>query len=104
MKIHPVHFLFVLVLSACAPGTYVPPVSISAGFFGAEVTVAEPGYIVPAKVVTTQAVQQPTLIVPPTAPIATGSAPVITSTGEKTNVPVIVSSSVASPVLAVPSP
>lgn len=92
-----------ITFTGCAPGTYVPPVSISAGFFGAQVTVAEPGYTVPAKVVTTQSVQQPTLIVPASAPIMTGSAPVITSAGEVSKVPVVVSQSVQSPVLAVPS-
>src|ERR1700675_878374 len=78
--------LVVGLLCGCAPGSYVPPVSISAGFFGAQVTVAEPGYTVPAKVIATQAVQQPTLIVPASAPITTGSVPVITSAGEVSKV------------------
>lgn len=91
-----------LLLSSCTAGTYVPPVSVSAGFFGAQVTIAEPGYTVPAKVIPSAAVVQPTLLVPPSAPVTSGSLLVVTSAGETTNVPVVVSS-VQVPVLAVPA-
>ena len=92
--------LFFLALAGCA-GRYVPPVSVSAGFFGATVTIAEPGFTVPAKVVQTSSVVQPTLIVPLSAPITSGSVPVVTQVGETTNVPVV-AKPVTGPVLAVP--
>lgn len=92
--------LLLLALAGCA-GSYVPPVSVSAGFFGATVTVAEPGFTVPAKVVQTAAVIQPTLMVPASAPITSGSVPVVTQAGETTNVPVV-AAPVSAPVLAVP--
>jgi len=88
-------------MCGCA-GSYVPPVSVSGGFFGATVTVSEPGFTVPAKVVPTTAVLQPTLMVPASEPIASsGSAPVTTAAGDTTNIPVVVAP-VTSPILAVP--
>ena len=90
------------VFAGCA-GSYVPPVSVSGGFFGATVTVAEPGFTVPAKVAPTATVTQPTLLVPASEAIAVNvSAPVTTSSGATTIVPVVVAP-VTSPVLAVPS-
>jgi hypothetical protein len=94
--------LFCILLCGCAPGSYVPPLSVSAGFFGAEVTVAEPGFTVPAKVVTSAAVSIPTLMVPATEPVAAiGSVPVTNTAGQTTTVPVV-TAPVISPVLAVP--
>jgi hypothetical protein len=90
-------------VTSCA-GQYVPPVSVSAGFFGAQVTVSEPGFTVPAKVVQTPAVTTPTLMVPLNAPVMTGAiVPVTNSSGQQTSVPVIASPSVSQPILAVPS-
>jgi hypothetical protein len=87
---------------SCA-GSYVPPVSISGGFFGATVTVSEPGFTVPAKVTPTALVSTPTLLVPATEPVAANaSVPVTTSSGESTTVPVVVAP-VSSPILAIPS-
>lgn len=92
--------LILLLLCGCAPGSFFPPWSASVGFFGAVVTVGQPGYVVPAKVVTTSTVSTPTLLVPSDAPIGT-TVPVTTSTGKTTIVPVKVSL-VLSPILAVP--
>lgn len=91
---------FTLILGACAPGSYIPPVSISAGFFGAQVTVAEPGFTVPAKVVKVPDVTSPTLIVPFGA-TPKDSVPVVNSTGKATSVQVV-EAPVDKPVLAVP--
>jgi hypothetical protein len=90
-----------LLLSGCA-GQFVPPVSVTAGFFGATVTVAEPGFTVPAKVVPTSAVVVPTLMVPPGASVTSGSIPVTTTTGASATVPVTVGP-VTEAVLAVPA-
>jgi hypothetical protein len=90
----------VLLLSGCA-GQYYPPVSVSAGFFGATITVSEPGFTVPAKVVATAAVSSPTLMVPATDPVTSGSIPVVTESGVSTTVPVTVAP-VTQAVLAVP--
>ena len=79
----------------------MPPMSISAGFFGANVTVAEPGFTIPAKVVPTSSVAAPTLLVPAGDPVTTGTIPVTAASGEKTNVKVQVAP-VDVPVLAVP--
>jgi hypothetical protein len=95
-------FALAALMDGCAPGSYVPPVSVSAGFFGASVTVAEPGYTVPAKVVSTAAVVTPTLMVPAGDPVAGGSVPVTTQTGATTVVPTVVAP-VTAPVLAVPA-
>lgn len=90
-------------LAGCA-GQYVPPVSVSAGFFGAQVTVSEPGFTVPAKVVQTASVIQPTLMVPITAPLMSGAiVPVTNAAGQQTIVPVVASPSVSQPILAVPT-
>jgi hypothetical protein len=95
-------FGFGMVIGGCA-GDYIPPMSVTAGFFGAQVTVAEPGFTVPAKVMPTTSVIQPTLLVPASEPIASnGSVPVTTAVGETTNVPVVVAP-VSSPVLAIPA-
>jgi hypothetical protein len=97
--------LIVYLCTGCTtPGAYVPPVSISAGFFGAEVTVSEPGYTVPAKVVATASVGHPTLMVPAGDPVAASdSVPITTTIGNTATVPVLVAP-VTSPVLAVPKP
>lgn len=94
-------FICASLLGSCA-GAYVPPVSVSAGFFGASVTVSEPGFTIPAKVVPTAAVATPTLMVPATDPVTSGSIPVTTESGQSTTVPVVVAP-VAAPVLAVPA-
>lgn len=89
-------------IAGCA-GSYVPPVSVSGGFFGATVTVSEPGFTVPAKVTPTALVTTPTLLVPATEPVASNtSVPVTTASGASTIVPVVVAP-VNAPVLAVPS-
>jgi hypothetical protein len=87
-------------LCGCA-GAFVPPVSLTAGFFGATVTVSEPGFTVPAKVVPTAAVVTPTLLVPSTDPVTTGTIPITTTAGTAVNVPVTVAP-VTQAVLAVP--
>lgn len=95
-------FSLIALLCGCA-GQYVPPVSISGGFFGASVTVSEPGFTVPAKVVSTAAVKQPTLMVSPSDPLAASdSTTVTTSIGSSATVPVMVAP-VSAPVVAVPS-
>jgi hypothetical protein len=93
-------FILFLVLCGCAPGSFSPPWSASFGFFGAVVTVGQPGYIVPAKVVTTSTVSTPTLLVPADAPVG-DTVPVTTSTGKTTIVPVK-ASAVSVPILAIP--
>jgi hypothetical protein len=94
--------MLAFVLTGCAaPGTYVPPVTISGGFFGATVSVGLGGYTVPAKVVSAP-VATPTLMVPASAPQTGGIVPVTTATGQTTSVPVVVAP-VDAPVLAVPS-
>ena len=92
--------LALLLVTGCAG--YVPPISVSAGFFGATVTVSEPGFTVPAKVVPTAAVVVPTLMVPAAAPKTSGSVPVVNAQGATATVPVIIAP-VTEPVLAVPS-
>lgn len=90
-------------IAGCA-GQYVPPVSVSGGFFGATVTVSEPGFTVPARVVPSTAVTTPTLMVPITAPVLSGAiVPVTTATGETASVPVVASPSVIQPILAIPA-
>ena len=91
----------ICLLTGCA-GAFVPPVSLTAGFFGASVTVSEPGFTVPAPVVPSAAVSTPTLLVPPTEPVAASiTAPVTTAAGTSVAVPVVVAP-VTEPVLAVP--
>jgi hypothetical protein len=86
----------------CA-GSYFPPMSVTAGFFGAQVTVAEPGFTVPAKVTPTNGVMQPTLLVPASEPIAVNSTvPVTTANGATTTVPIKIAP-VPVPVLAIPA-
>lgn len=93
--------LFALILCGCA-GQYIPPVTFSGGFFGATVSVSEPGFTVPAKVVPTAVVSTPTLLVPASEPVAANTAvPVTTASGASTLVPVVVAP-VSVPVLAVP--
>jgi hypothetical protein len=92
--------ILVLLFSGCA-GAFVPPVSLTAGFFGATVTVAEPGFTIPAKVVPTSAVTNPTLLVPSTSSVTSGTAMITTETGANTMVPVSVAP-VSQPVLVVP--
>ena len=92
-----------IVFSGCAAGSYVPPMSVTAGFFGAQVTVAEPGFTVPAKVTPTNGVMRPTLLVPATEPVAVNaSVPVTTSNGATTTVPVKIAP-VTAPILAIPA-
>ena len=95
----------VLTVAGCtAPGTYLPPVAVSAGFFGAAVTVAlngPNGVTVPAKVVA-ENVNTPTLIVPTTAPVTTGNVVVTNASGQAASVPVK-TGNVGQPVLAVPT-
>ena len=91
-----------MLLAGCAtPGSYSPPWSATVGFFGAQVTVAQPGYEVPAKVMTSADVTQPTLLVPANAPVTSGIVPVTTASGVSASVPVKVAT-VTQPVLAVP--
>ena len=90
--------LVAILLSGCA-GQYVPPLAVS---FGGLVTVSEPGFTVPAKVVQTAAVTQPTLMVPSTDPAASmKTIPVTTASGSNATVPVTVAP-VTQPVLAIP--
>ena len=90
-----------LLLAGCA-GSYVPPVSVSGGFFGGPVTVSEPGFTIPAKVAPTTLVSTPTLLVPSTEPVAANSSvTVTTATGASAVVPVMVAP-VSVPALAVP--
>jgi len=91
--------LSVCFIIGCAAGSYVPPVSIN---FGGLVTVSEPGFTIPAKVVPTSSVIAPTLMVPTSEPIASkGNVSVTNSIGQTATVPVLVAPVVA-PVLAVP--
>ena len=93
--------ILALLFSGCA-GQYVPPVAVSGGFFGATVTVSEPGFTVPAKVVSTSTVATPTLLVPATDPVAgNDKVPVTNASGSTTIVPVVVAP-VSTPVLALP--
>jgi hypothetical protein len=93
--------LFAFSFCGCA-GQYIPPVTLSGGFFGATVSVSEPGFTVPAKVVPTAVVSTPTLLVPASEPVAANTAvPVTTASGASTLVPVVVAP-VSVPVLAVP--
>src|SRR5260370_22125068 len=93
--------LLALFLGACA-GQYVPPYSVTAGFFGASVTVSQPGFTVPAKVVQTASVVAPTLMVPANAPVTGGVVPITTSAGATEKVPVIVAP-VSTPIFAIPN-
>ena len=83
----------------CVAGSYVPPASVS--ILGI-VTVSEPGFTVPAKVVPTAGVVTPILMVPSSEPIASSvTVPVITAEGVTVTVPVAVAP-VTAPILAVP--
>ncbi len=100
----PVMISMVLCIAGCSalpPGTYVPPVTITPSFFGAQVAIQMGGYTVPVKVVPTAAVVVPTLMVPPVSPITKGSLPVTNDVGQTATVPVTVAP-VIEPVLAVP--
>jgi hypothetical protein len=78
-----------------------PPSSISAGFFGANVTVATPGWSAPVAVVPSPAIQSPALLVPLGSPIADNDQATIHDHNITAFVP-IVEAPVAAPVLAVP--
>lgn len=96
-------FLFAIFVAGCStvPGTYVPPVTLGAGVFGFDVTVGLGGYTVPAKVIPSKDVKEPTVLVPASAPVTEGAVPVTTASGITTTVPVKVAS-VTKPVLALP--
>jgi hypothetical protein len=81
-----------------------PPSSISAGFFGANVTVATPGWSAPVPVVESKVITKPTLLVPADSPVAKVAIATIqpTATLNATAVSVVVAP-VAAPVLAVPA-
>jgi hypothetical protein len=71
-------FILILALSACAS---FPPSSVSAGFFGANVTVATPGWSAPVPVVTSPVITKPTLLVPAGSPAATELTATVAPTG-----------------------
>lgn len=90
------------ILSGCA-GQYVPPLAVSGSFFpGTSVTVSEPGFTVPAKVVTSPAIAKPTLMLPLASPLPGPDAVIQTGAGQKSTVPVIKAPEVTQPILAVP--
>jgi hypothetical protein len=88
-------------LSACSS---FPPASVSAGFFGASVTVATPGWSSPVPVVESHILTQPTLMVPAGSPAANEETATVapTATSPSTAVPVVVAS-VKTETLAVPA-
>jgi len=92
-------------ITGCIQGPkpyYVPPASVTGGWFGAQVTVAEPGFTVPARVVQS-AVTQPTLFVPSTDPASQDLTTSVTnSTGQAVSVPVKISKTVVAPTMAIP--
>lgn len=99
----PLAFLLLLVLAGCTqPGSYSPPWNAGIGFFGAQVNVGQPGYVVPAKVVPDPTVITAVLKVPPNTPITSDTVAVTTASGVTANVPVV-TASVDAPVLAVPT-
>jgi hypothetical protein len=95
----PISLLLALGLCACSS---FPPSSVSAGFMGANVTVATPGWSAPVKVVPTAAIQSPALLVPLDSPIAKDDQATVRDGSITATVP-IVSAPVAAPVLAVPA-
>jgi ABC-type transport system involved in cytochrome c biogenesis permease component len=90
-------WLILLSLEGCAS---FPPLSVSAGFMGASVTVATPGWTAPVPVVALP-VTSPVLLVPPGS--SEESATVLpTATTPATTVAVVVSDAVKKPTLAIP--
>jgi hypothetical protein len=91
---------FLWLLSACSS---FPPSSVSAGFFGANVTVATPGWSKPVAVVPYAVITKPTLLVPSTSPAANELTATVapTATTPATAVAVVVAP-VATETLAIP--
>jgi cation transporter-like permease len=87
-------------LGSCAS---FPPSSVSAGFFGANVTVATPGWSAPVPVVPYAVITKPTLLVPEQSPAANESTATVAPTA---NTPArtvaVVVAPVATETLAIP--
>ena len=79
-----------------------PPSSVSAGFMGASVTVATPGWSKPVAVVPSPAIQSPALLVPFDSGIANNALATVTDGKITATVPVV-EAPVKTPVLAVPA-
>ena len=92
---------FALLLALLTSCSSFPPASISAGFFGATVTVATPGWSAPVPVVPTPSMLGPALLVPIGSPIAVNDTATINDHGTVALVPVV-EAPVSKPVLAVP--
>jgi hypothetical protein len=92
----------ILLCGCTTPGAYVPPWYASASVGPAVVSVGQPGYTVPAKVVPTAGVTVPTVLVPVGHPLAdNATVPVTTGEGNTVIVPVAIAP-VLTPILAVP--
>jgi hypothetical protein len=78
-----------------------PPGSYGVNAFGVGVTYSTPGWSAPAKVVPTQSIQSPALLVPLDSALANNESATVTN-GQITATVPIVAAPVAAPVLAVP--
>jgi hypothetical protein len=80
-----------------------PPLTVGAGFMGANVSVATPGWSAPVPVLATPNVIKPTLFVPPDSPAASQSVAIVapTATTPAGSVPIVVAN-IAEPTLAIP--
>jgi hypothetical protein len=76
--------------------------SVSAGFMGADITVATPGWSAPVKVTPSAVIQSPALLVPLGSPIADNDTATVNDKGTTAVVPVV-EAPVSAPVLAVPA-
>lgn len=81
-----------------------PPLSVGAGFMGANVSVSTPGWSAPVPVVASPAVTKLTLLVPSDSPAASQTVAIVapTATTPAGSVPVVVAP-VAEPTLAIPA-
>jgi hypothetical protein len=82
-----------------------PPLTVGAGFMGADVHVSTPGWSAPVPVVASPDIAKPTLLVPATSPAASQSTAIVapTATTAAGSVPVVVSPTIAQPTLAIPA-
>jgi hypothetical protein len=89
--------LLFLLFPACSS---FPPASVTAGFFGATIEVATPGWSAPVPTTPSAVITEPTLLVPANSVAADHATATVSATGRV--IPVVVAP-VAAPVLAVPS-
>ena len=87
-----------LLLAGCQSA---PPGSYGVNAFGFGVTYSTPGWSAPVKVVPTQSIQSPALLVPLDSPLANNESATVTD-GKITSTVPVVAAPVAAPVLAVP--